>query len=162
MEAHDLADHLIGVASEAGRLQMRHYSSGIACEQKADASPVTAADRFGSVCDLCQAAQITPWYHEDDVCWIAECEVCAVPMVVWRVHGTEPSDEDRAHMLEQLGRVATERLGEHRIDGNIRNIPDHFHVHARPVGGFYGPRRSSGPRRRSGVSGGEASRAGGA
>lgn len=45
MEAHDLADRLIGVASEAGRLQMRHYSSGIAFEQKSDASPVTAADR---------------------------------------------------------------------------------------------------------------------
>ncbi len=99
------------------------------------------ADRFGPRCDLCEAAQITPWYHEDDVCWIAECEVCAVPMVVWRQHGTEPSGEDRAHMLEQLHRVATERLGDHRIDGNMRNIPDHFHVHARPAGGFFGPRK---------------------
>jgi len=22
------------------------------------------------------AARITPWYHEDDVCWIAECTIC--------------------------------------------------------------------------------------
>ncbi len=33
-------------------------------------------------CDLCRAARITPWYHEDEICWIAECEICAVPMVV--------------------------------------------------------------------------------
>ena len=38
-------------------------------------------------CDLCEAARITPWFHEDDICWIAECEICAVPMVVWRSHG---------------------------------------------------------------------------
>ena len=41
-------------------------------------------------CDLCEAARITEWFHEDDICWIAECEICAVPMVVWRGHGTEP------------------------------------------------------------------------
>ena len=49
-------------------------------------------------CDLCEAARITPWFHEDDVCWIAECEICYVPMVVWRSHGTEPpADAARAH-----------------------------------------------------------------
>ena len=32
-------------------------------------------------CDLCEAARITEWFHEDDVCWIAECEICATPMV---------------------------------------------------------------------------------
>src|SRR4051794_32286004 len=35
-------------------------------------------------CDLCEAARITPWFHEDDLCWIAECEICATPMVVLR------------------------------------------------------------------------------
>ena len=30
-------------------------------------------------CDLCEAARITPWFHEDELCWIAECEICAVP-----------------------------------------------------------------------------------
>ena len=33
-------------------------------------------------CELCRAARITPWYHEDEICWVAECEICAVPMVV--------------------------------------------------------------------------------
>ena len=35
-------------------------------------------------CDLCEAAVITTRYFEDDDCWIADCEICLVPMVVWR------------------------------------------------------------------------------
>jgi hypothetical protein len=89
-------------------------------------------------CDLCEAARMTEWFHEDDVCWIAECEICAVPMVVWRFHGVEPPDEHREHMLGHLAEVATGYLGEHYFDDNMRNIPDHFHVHARPKGGFFG------------------------
>ena len=42
-------------------------------------------------CDLCEAAKITHWFHEDDVCWIAECEICDTPMVVWRWHGIDPT-----------------------------------------------------------------------
>ena len=56
-------------------------------------------------CDLCEAARITPWFHEDDVCWIAECEICAVPMVVWRHHGVEPPPEHLEHMHGQLAVV---------------------------------------------------------
>ena len=89
-------------------------------------------------CDLCEAAKLTAWYHEDDVCWIAECELCAVPMVVWRWHGTQPPDEHRDNMLGHLARVADEQIGAHYVDGNMRNIPDHFHAHARPEGGFFG------------------------
>ncbi|HYV60808.1 MAG TPA: hypothetical protein VFA62_12125 [Acidimicrobiia bacterium] len=90
-------------------------------------------------CDLCEAARITPWYHEDEICWIAECEICAVPMVVWRKHGKDPTAADLEHMLDHLGRVAAEQLTvEHYVDDNMRNIPDHFHAHARPRGGFFG------------------------
>ena len=41
-------------------------------------------------CELCQAARFTHWYAETDHGWIADCEVCSVPMVVWWHHGTEP------------------------------------------------------------------------
>ena len=83
-------------------------------------------------CELCEAAPLTPWYHEDDVCWIAECEACSVPMVVWREHGTTPDDKALAHMLGELERVAAEQIGaDHRIDTMMRQIPDHFHAHAR-------------------------------
>jgi hypothetical protein len=91
-------------------------------------------------CDLCEAAKLTRWYHEDDVCWVAECEACATPMVVWRWHGTEPPDEHRAHMLEVLDRIGAKVFAEHRIDGHMRQVPDHFHAHARPKHGFYGNR----------------------
>lgn len=41
-------------------------------------------------CELCEAAVLTTRYYDDDACWIADCEVCRVPMVVWRVHDAAP------------------------------------------------------------------------
>ncbi|MBI4627779.1 MAG: hypothetical protein HY729_03635 [Candidatus Rokubacteria bacterium] len=89
-------------------------------------------------CDLCRAARISPWYWEDEICWVAECEICEVPMVVWRHHGTEPPAEHVAHMRERLREVAAAQLGEFWVDAHMRNIPDHYHAHARPNGGFFG------------------------
>jgi hypothetical protein len=89
-------------------------------------------------CDLCEAARISPWYHEDDVCWIADCELCDTPMVVWRSHGTQPPAEHHAHMMQQLARVAETVFDGHYVDDHMRNIPDHYHAHARPKGGFFG------------------------
>lgn len=85
-------------------------------------------------CELCEAARLTPWYHEDDVCWVAECEACWSPMVVWRRHGTAPPDGDVGHMLAHLARVATDLYGPDgfTVDRVMRQIPDHFHAHARP------------------------------
>ena len=54
-------------------------------------------------------------------------------MVVWREHGANPPDVDRAHLLAMLRAVADERFGAdgYRVDEHMRNIPDHFHAHAR-------------------------------
>jgi len=84
-------------------------------------------------CELCEAARITPWQHEDDRCWVADCEICDVPMVVWKEHGVEPPPEVLAHLLAELDRVATARFGEggYSVDRVMRQIPDHFHAHAR-------------------------------
>ena len=84
-------------------------------------------------CELCEAARITPWYHEDDVCWVAECESCFTPVVVWRGHGAAPPDDAVDHMIGALEKVATEMYGPDRfyIDRIMRQIPDHFHAHAR-------------------------------
>lgn len=82
---------------------------------------------------------MSQWYHEDEHCWIAECESCAVPMVVWKSHGLDPEHHVREHMLDTLARVVRQNFTwEHRFDDNMRSIPDHFHVHARPKNGFYG------------------------
>jgi hypothetical protein len=54
-------------------------------------------------------------------------------MVVWRRHAVDPPERDLAMMLEHLGRVADEVLGEGNwsVDRHMRQIPDHFHAHAR-------------------------------
>ena len=107
-----------------------------------------------TTCELCEAARITPWFHEDDVCWVADCEVCSTPMVVWRHHGTSPSDDDVAHMLDALGRAAGERFGDRpfTVDRTMRQIPTHFHAHARDEGWFQ-RRWSEKPSRYTGVGG---------
>ena len=61
-------------------------------------------------CQLCRAERITPWYHEDEVCWIAECEICAVPMVVWRSHGTAPPAGELEHRRRALHEIAARPL----------------------------------------------------
>lgn len=100
---------------------------------------MSASAPGGDACDLCEAARITPWFLEDEVCWIAECEICAVPMVVWRVHGATPPPEALTHMHDRLADVVAAYFGfEHYLDDNMRNIPDHYHAHARPRGGFFG------------------------
>lgn len=101
-----------------------------------DAQPPTKVPN----CDLCEAAPITPWHFEDDVCWIADCEICAVPMVVWRSHGATPPPEAVEHMAARLGEVADEHLGPGgwALDPVMRQIPDHFHAHARRRWGTLG------------------------
>jgi hypothetical protein len=83
-------------------------------------------------CDLCAAARLTPWWYEDDVCWVAECESCGVPMVVWKLHGATPSPTLVEHMRSCLREVA-DRFGPPRywLDDTLRTIPDHYHAHAR-------------------------------
>ena len=56
-------------------------------------------------CDLCEEARITEWFHEDEDCWIAECEICSVPMVVWRNHDHRPPDEVKAVLHERLAMI---------------------------------------------------------
>ena len=92
-----------------------------------------------SNCELCEAARLTTWYFEDDECWIAECELCRVPMVVWRKHDADLDDAIKSRLWERLAIVVTEHYEfDHYIDDNMRSIPDHYHAHARPRGGFFG------------------------
>jgi hypothetical protein len=85
-------------------------------------------------CELCEAAVLTKRYFEDETCWIGDCEICLVPMVVWRVHDATPPEEVKAHLFERLGEVADAEFAATpwTIDDHMRNIPDHYHAHARP------------------------------
>ena len=82
---------------------------------------------------------MTDWYHEDEVCWVAGCEVCDVPMVVWREHGPTPPEDAVEHMVARLSEVANGRFGADgwSIDRVMRQIPDHFHAHARDPNWWY-------------------------
>ena len=90
-------------------------------------------------CELCEAAHMTEWFHEDDECWIAECESCSVPMIVWKQHDNAPPADVRERLHGKLGAVVAEHFEyEHYVDDNLRQIPEHYHAHARPRGGFFG------------------------
>lgn len=83
-------------------------------------------------CELCEAARLTEWYHEDDQCWVAECESCFVPMVVWKQHDPAPPEDVRVRLHATLLAVVAERFGHDVwIDDNLRSIPWHYHAHAR-------------------------------
>jgi hypothetical protein len=92
-------------------------------------------------CPLCSAERVTAWHFEDEECWVADCLVCATPMVVWRTHGL-PGPELEERLLERLAQAAAARYGGRGfwIDTERRRIPDHWHAHARPRGGFFDPR----------------------
>ena len=119
------------------RIQTGGASATCSLRRPVRSSAVATGERHDT-CLLCAAERITPWYHEDDVCWVADCEICATPMVVWRWHGTDVPDEHREHMMARLATVADQVFDGHYVDGHMRNIPDHFHAHARPEGGFFG------------------------
>jgi len=83
-------------------------------------------------CELCEASRLTEWYYEDESCWIAECEACFVPMVVWKRHDPNPPEEIRVVLYQRLTDVADSVLGtEFWIDDRLRTIPTHYHAHAR-------------------------------
>lgn len=100
-------------------------------------------------CELCEAAPLTERFYEDDHCWIAECEACFVPMVVWKTHAVTPPEDVKRMLHQVLVEVATRVFDyEPYIDDNMRNIPDHYHAHARWRGGSFGgmpPRRIDAP-----------------
>lgn len=59
-----------------------------------------------------------------------------VPMVVWWRHGRDPSSEVKDSLFDSLSRAADERFGSGRwsIDETMRQVPSHFHAHARDEG----------------------------
>jgi hypothetical protein len=90
--------------------------------------PQATTVRSARSCDLCDAKPITERRYEDDVCWVADCVICKVPMVVWRQHHKTPPTQVRRYMHERLAAVTP---FAHYVDDRMRKIPDHYHAHAR-------------------------------
>jgi hypothetical protein len=88
---------------------------------------------------LCRAERVTPWHFEDEECWVTDCLVCRTPMIVWRSHGLPDADVE-SRLLARLEDIASARYPDgYDVDGERRRIPDHWHAHARPAGGFFDP-----------------------
>jgi hypothetical protein len=88
-------------------------------------------------CDLCELKEYTPWYARFTQPFkfaLLDCDSCDTPMAVLGEHRVAPTDEERAFMVEALSMVARHKYGVEGfiIDGVMRQIPDHCHIHARP------------------------------
>ncbi len=89
-------------------------------------------------CDLCELKEYTPWYARFTQPFrfaILDCDSCDTPMAVLAEHRIELAVEERAFMVEALSLVARVKYGEGEfiIDQVMRQIPSHFHMHARPT-----------------------------
>ena len=88
-------------------------------------------------CDLCELTEYTPWYARFTLPFkftLLDCDSCDTPMAVLGEHRAIPTDEEREFMVEALSLVARKKYGGEGfvIDGVMRQIPDHCHIHARP------------------------------
>jgi hypothetical protein len=56
-------------------------------------------------------------------------------MAVLGDHRANPTEEEKAFMVEALSMVARKKYGnsDFIIDDVMRQIPDHCHMHARPI-----------------------------
>jgi hypothetical protein len=87
-------------------------------------------------CELCELARTTRWFaqvFEPFAFTLLECDSCDVPMAVLGEHRATVSDAERAVMAKALAWIAeVHDLGEITFDDRMRQIPDHYHLHARP------------------------------
>jgi hypothetical protein len=86
-------------------------------------------------CELCELARTTKWFatfYEPFKFTVLECDSCDVPMAVLGEHRQAVSAEERKVMERALQWVAdTYDMGELFFDDRMRQIPDHYHLHAR-------------------------------
>lgn len=88
-------------------------------------------------CELCELHPVTRWYADvaDPFRFrIIDCDSCDVPMAVLGEHRSRVSDEESRILRDALARVADERYPDGWVfDDHMRQIPDHYHLHARPI-----------------------------
>lgn len=87
-------------------------------------------------CELCELVRSTRWFaqvFEPFPFTLLECDSCDVPMAVLGEHRATVSEAERQVMAKALAWVADAHdLGEITFDDRMRQIPDHYHLHARP------------------------------
>ncbi len=97
-----------------------------------------------AACELCALARTTRWYAEHDDPFrfvILDCDSCDVPMAVLGAHRAQPSPSEREVMTRALADIADGKYPSGwYFDDHMRQIPDHYHLHARPYPSWW-PRR---------------------
>ena len=88
-------------------------------------------------CELCRLVRSTRWYaefHEPLRFTVLDCDSCDVPMAVLGAHRATATVDEKAYMTAALRTVVDALgLGDVTFDDHMRQIPDHYHVHARPL-----------------------------
>ena len=89
-------------------------------------------------CELCELRDYTARYCQFTIPFrftILDCDSCDTPMAVLGDHRAACTPEERAFMEQTLSLVAIAKYGADNfvIDPVMRQIPDHCHIHARPM-----------------------------
>lgn len=99
-----------------------------------------ATGATGRICDLCEMAHYTQWYAEFYSPFrftILDCDSCDVPIAVLGEHRVDVRPEEVAFMEDALSVVAEQKYAgkfpKWMFDHNMRQIPDHYHFHVRPL-----------------------------
>ena len=99
-----------------------------------------ATGATGRICDLCEMAHYTQWYAEFYSPFrftILDCDSCEVPIAVLGEHRVDVRLEEVAFMEDALNVVAEQKYAgkfpKWMFDHNMRQIPDHYHFHVRPL-----------------------------
>jgi hypothetical protein len=99
-------------------------------------------------CELCELARTTRWYAEHDEPFrfvIIDCDSCDVPMAVLGEHRSVITEEERAILREALTLIADEKYPQGwSFDDKMRQIPSHYHAHARPIPAWWKGARANG------------------
>ncbi len=86
-------------------------------------------------CELCRLVRSTRWYaqfHDPLPFTVLDCDSCDTPMAVLGEHRREVSDAEREALQRALRLIGDLLgLGEMVFDDRMKQIPDHYHVHAR-------------------------------
>ena len=123
--------------SEVGiTLTMRREPSRLATHRAASTNSTTFIAM--PKCELCELRDYTQRYADfvhPFKFTILDCDSCDTPMAVLGDHRAVPTDDERAFMIEALSLVARAKYGADKfgIDDVMRQIPDHCHMHARPI-----------------------------
>ncbi len=87
-------------------------------------------------CELCELIPSTTWYaqFEDPFRFtILDCDSCDVPMAVIGTHKKALTDAESEFIRAALTKIADEKYPQGwAFDDNMRQIPDHYHIHTRP------------------------------